>query len=221
LARLWHRGRYPRLKVDIARDVSLQANASVDFLALPADFARDDIARSVLDCDFLFLAADDMRARLVFNAIVQQYYIPGIQIGARVDPDRSGIGLDTVFGVTRWVLPNQGCLWCSGAIDRQLLASGAKTDEERRDQDYGTGHGNPSVVTLNAVGAAAAANDFLFSFLGLFRDGVIARPRRWHHLDRRVQDEVLNPDPQCPECSLVERSRLGRGDGTRLPTVTR
>lgn len=40
-------------------------------------------------CDYLFLAADSMRARLVFNALVHQYLIPGVQLGSKI---RTGTG---------------------------------------------------------------------------------------------------------------------------------
>lgn len=210
---------FPRHKVKIAEDVARAANPTIGFSAITDDFAKQSVARQVVDCDFLFLAADDMRARLVFNAIVQQYCIPGLQIGSIVTPDIEGQGLESVFTVNRWVLPGEGCLWCSGAIDRHLLALGAKTEEERLDQDYGSGAPNPSVITLNAIGGATAANDFLFSFLGLFSPDVRAVTRRYHHLDRRVQDQILQRDAQCSECSATPRSRLCRGDAIALPTV--
>ena len=52
-----------------------------------------------------------------------------------------------------------------GLIDGTQLAIEAKTDEERKDQDYGVSEPNPSVITLNAVAAGQAVNDFLFDFL--------------------------------------------------------
>ena len=209
----------PRRKIDIAKRVAHQANPEINFHGIEGDSSRDDIARQVLDCDFVFLAADSMRARLVFNAIVQQYYIPGIQIGSLVSPDRSGTSLESVFSVTRWVLPGMGCLWCSDTIDRHQLALESKSDIERRDQDYGSGEANPSVITLNAVGASIAVNDFLFSYLGMFAPTVLGSPRRIHHLERRVVDQVLSPNQDCGECSATVTSRFGRGDGVPLPTV--
>lgn len=209
----------PRRKIDIAKRVARQANPDIGFLGIAGDFSAEDVTKQVLDCDFLFLAADSMRARLVFNAVAQQYYIPGIQIGSLVAPDKDGHSLESVFSVTRWVAPGTGCLWCSNAIDRHLLAVEAKTDSERADQDYGSGVTNPSVITLNAVGASMAANDFLFSYLGLFSSAVVPTPRRFQHLARRVIDQLLVPEAQCTECSAANSSRLGRGDAAALPTI--
>lgn len=209
---------YPRRKVDIAERVAKLANPRINFQAIAADFAKEEIARQVLGCEFIFLAADSMRARLVFNAIAQQYFIPGIQIGSLVTPDKAGGSLDSVFTVTRWVLPGVGCLWCSDTIDRHQLAIEAKSNEEQRDQDYGSGAVNPSVITLNAIGASMAVNDFLFSYLGLFAPSVPATPRRVHHLDRRVVGQALVPNHECTECSQSSSSRFGRGSGVALPT---
>jgi len=219
LKALFHTRNEPSLKIDIARNVAKQANANILYQGIAGDFAKNFVAKQVLDCDFLFLAADSMSARLVFNAIVQQYYIPGIQIGSLIATDKAGGELERVFSVTRWSTPGIGCLWCSDSIDRYQLALEAKSDAQRAEQAYGTDISNPSVITVNAVGAASAANDFLFSYLGLFSDEVVPAPRRTQHLDRRVTTEKLEPGPNCPECSRDNDSRLGRGDMCELPTT--
>jgi hypothetical protein len=78
--------------------------------AIFGDFLQADIAAKFVDCDYLFLAADTMRARLLFNAVVHQYLIPGVQVGAkvRVDP-KSGEVLDA-YSVVRPVTSDSGCL---------------------------------------------------------------------------------------------------------------
>jgi molybdopterin/thiamine biosynthesis adenylyltransferase len=70
-------------KVRVARRVARQANPKIRIDALQADVTRDNVAMSLIDCDYLFLAADSMQARLVFNATVHQYLIPGVQVGAK------------------------------------------------------------------------------------------------------------------------------------------
>jgi hypothetical protein len=63
-----------------------------------------------------------MRGRLLFNAIVHQYLIPGVQVGAkvRVDP-KSGEVLDT-YSVVRPVTSESGCLLCNRLINSRPLA---------------------------------------------------------------------------------------------------
>jgi hypothetical protein len=218
LVRTWAQAHAAR-KVDVARRVARAANPKCRVETYFADFARADICERFLGCDFLFLAADSMRARLVFNAIVSQYFIPGIQVGSKIVPgDKSG-ELADVFSVDRWVLPRANCLWCSGLISSQQLALEAKTPHERAEQEYGTRQPNPSVITVNAVGAAQAVNDFLMSYLGLFESGVIPSPRRFRHLSRDVIQETYPPDSECTECSVQSGSRYGRGGAVRLPAL--
>jgi len=211
--------RHSTKKVDISKRVAKQANANCSVECIDGDFADVRNAQRFLGCDFIFLAADSMRARLLFNALVQQYYIPGIQIGTKIKAGKETSSLEDAFSVERWVVPSCNCLWCSGMISPHLLAVEAKTAEERRDQDYETQAPNPSVITMNAVGASLAVNDFMMSYLGLHDETAAVSPRRIKHLSRRVIVESYPPDPECSECSGSVPSRLGMGDTMSLPTL--
>ncbi|EIM98151.1 UBA/THIF-type NAD/FAD binding protein [Paraburkholderia hospita] len=206
-------------KVKIAQRTARRANPNCNVECIDGDFAAPSFANRFLGCDFLFLAADSMRARLLFNAIVQQYYIPGIQIGTKITSHADTKSLDDAFSVERWVLPSCNCLWCSGMISPHLLAVEAKSPEERKDQDYGTLVANPSVITMNAIGASMAANDFMMSFLGLHDEAAAVTPRRVKHLSRATIHESYLADPDCLECSATNGSRLGKGDTGDLPTL--
>lgn len=76
--------RHTRHKVAIVRRAARAANPSIAFEGIVGDFAKRNVAARFLDCDFLFLAADSMRARLVFNAMVHQYFIPGCNLAPRL-----------------------------------------------------------------------------------------------------------------------------------------
>lgn len=205
------------LKVAIARRVAKKANPSVRIEVMTEDFSRMHCALKFADCDFLFLAADSMSARLVFNAIVHQYFVPGIQVGAKVVVNEDSDRLADSFSVVRWLSPSTNCLWCSGMISPNQLAIEAKSEKERKEQAYGTAQKNPSVITMNALAAAQAANDFLFSYLGLHDPSVTVTPRRFRHLSRSVIDETYPASAECPECSQARHSRFGMGDAARLP----
>ena len=56
-----------------------------------------------------------MRQRLVINAIVNQYLIPGVQLGSKIRSDASGALLD-VMSANRPLRPGHGCLWCNQLI---------------------------------------------------------------------------------------------------------
>jgi hypothetical protein len=212
--------RWTRRKTDIASRVARQANRGIVVEKVVGDIADDSVARRLTDCDFLFLAADSMRARLVFNAIVHQYLIPGAQVGAKVTVDKTSGKIVDVFSVYRPVIPGSGCLWCNGLISPARLQQEAATETERRQQRYvddPTIHA-PSVITLNAVACAHAVDDYLFSVTGLLRPGTSHGYRRF--LPREADFTVDEPrrDPECTECGAGSKGRLGAGSAKRLPT---
>ena len=176
------------------------------------DVAWRSVAERLRDCDFIFLAADSMRARLVVNAIAHQYLVPSIQMGAKIRRGLRG-GLEDAMSAVRHVRPGTGCLWCNGLIDPTQLAIEAKSDRERKEQAYGVQEPDPSVITLNAVAAAHAVNDFLFDFLGLRNGDAIYE--HFHFFRRKAQSVTPRRDPNCVECV----HRLAMGDAFGLPVV--
>ena len=203
-------------KIDIANRLAREAQPAIHVDAIAGDFARLDVAQTILNCDYLFLAADSMRARLVFNAIVQQYFIPGVQLGSKIVIDPKSGAVTSAFSVVRHVRPGIGCLLCNQLIDASKLADEWKTDSERKDQQYGVAIPNPSVITLNAVAAAHAVNDFLFYYIGV-GSGPLTPYRRFDHLSGKTVHEHPRRDETCPECSQRAQSRYGYGDARPLP----
>ena len=199
-----------QIAVRHAREMAIHANLQ----PIAGDVSRDSVAKVLRDCDFIFLAADSMRARLVVNALAHQYLIPAIQLGARI---RRGVrgNLEDAMSAVRHIRPGTGCLWCNGLIDPTLLAIEAKSDIERKEQAYGVQEPNPSVITLNAVAAAHAVNDFLFDFLGL-RTGEVQEAYHHFHFHRDKTQRVMpRRSPDCRECV----HRLAMGDALELPVV--
>jgi molybdopterin/thiamine biosynthesis adenylyltransferase len=215
--------RLARPKVELARRNILRANPRTKVEIHHANVLESEIASRFVDCDYLFLAADTMRARLLFNAIVHQYLIPGVQVGSkvRVDPDTGEI-LD-VYSVVRPVTPDAGCLMCNGLINSAKLQEESISDEARAQQRYINEPGivAPSVITLNAIAVAQAANDFLFYMTGL-RDP--EAPNSYLRFQPRTQS-TWHDEPcvsaACTECGSRPESRLGKGDSRRLPTIVR
>ena len=199
-----------QIAVRHARELS--TNATLD--ALAQDVVAHSVAQRLRDCDFIFLAADSMRARLVVNALAHQYLIPVTQMGAKVRPGPRGVVEDAMAAV-RQVRPGNGCLWCNGLIDPTQLAVEAKSDAERKDQAYGVHEPNPSVITLNAVAAAHAVNEFLFDFLALRANDTEAPYRHFHFQKDSMQRVIPRHDTACPECSR----RLALGDALELPVT--
>lgn len=220
---MWVRTLAQRLsarKTSIARRMIRRISPATRVDVYHANIAQAKIASAFRDCDFLFLAADSAQSRLLFNALVHQYYVPGIQIGSKVVPGSDG-SLQQAFSVIRRVWPGFGCLWCAGLIPAERLAWEAKSEREQREQHYGVTEPDPSVITLNSIGAGHAVNEFLFSTLNLrMSDADTAWwARSFDHVRGRILEDHARPDQSCSECGSSDASRLGRGDAEGLPVL--
>mgnify|MGYP000610362136 CR=1 FL=1 len=207
-------------KIDLARRVILRANRKASIDRHFTSMEEREVAEALKTCDYIFLAADGHRARRLFNALVHQYLIPGAQLGTRIQTDDDG-ALVNVHTSTRLVTPTSGCLVCNEAISPMRLRDESMSDEMRKAQRYvdGDDASAPSVITLNALSASQAANDFLFYLTGLtnveaFQGNVQGRP-----LDRRLRFVAPRQDAHCPDCGREHQSRFGRGDGNPLPLI--
>jgi hypothetical protein len=204
-------------KVAVAKRLILQGNKHANVHVVADDVAKESASKALISCDYLFLAADSMRARLVFNAIIHQYLIPGVQLGSKIRSDDTG-ALVEVMSAKRPVRPGYGCLWCNQLIDQNQLAREAKTDEERKAQAYGVEEPNPSVISLNAISAAHAVNDFLLDYLGLRPESSMLYYEHFHFLNGKRSLVEPRKDAECPECSPTGL-RFGRGDSVALPCI--
>lgn len=213
------RERFRRFKVSMAARNIKRANRHAKVTSLARDFLDADVAEKFRDCDYLFLAADTMSARLLFNAIVNQYGIAGVQVGAKIPVGPDG-EVGDVFCVSRTVRPGHGCLWCNGLINPSRLQDEAVPASAKKGYAYvdDAGVSAPSVITMNAVACAHAADDFLFHMTGLKNENAEAGWFRWNARKGLASYDSPRKDLECMECSGAEHSRLGRGDNFPLPT---
>lgn len=106
-------------------------------------------------------------------------------------------------------------------INRAKLQEEAQTERERQAQRYVEERTivAPSVITLNAVGAAQAANDFLFYVTGLASNEASTAYMRFDPRERCVSLDSPRRSWDCTECGIGSKGRLARGDaGKHLPT---
>jgi len=207
-------------KVKIAKRIIHRANPHAQVDTFQADVLEPAVAAKLLDCDYIFLAADTMRARLLFNAVVHQYLIPGVQVGSKVVHDKDSGEITGVHSIVRPVTPDCGCLWCNQLINRAKLQEEGQTERERQAQRYVDEKSivAPSVITLNAVGASQAANDFLFYMTGLTSPDASRGYQRFEPRRRAVALDGPRRSWECTECGVGSKGRLARGDlGKRLP----
>lgn len=208
------RQRFARPKVRVARRVARRNNPNVRLTTLRCDIADHKAIEALIRCDYIFLAADTARARLVANAIANQYLIPLTQIGAKIRLDEDG-NVRSVYSVARVVGRAAGCMWCNGLIDSTRLAEEAVNTEQRADQQYVIGVPNPSVKSLNAIGAAWAVEDFRNWFTGLGSAGQLYSVAHPH--TPRLVSSIPRHDADCPFCG----GAVGRGSAAPLPGVDR
>jgi molybdopterin/thiamine biosynthesis adenylyltransferase len=205
-------------KVDVARRLATRIDPGVEFKAIDGDISDRESAMLLTGVDFIFLATDSITSRHVANAVSQSYFIPLVQIGAKVDL-RSSREIESVYVAVRPVFPGRGCLECAGLISPEALQREAASEEERDAQNYLDLPEvvDPSVITLNAVGAAAATNLLLMCAVGLADQELLdhrlfdARYGTWLAL------ETLERDPECPWCGTGARSQFGLAGAAELP----
>lgn len=212
--------RYARKKVAISKRVIKRANNTAKVEALFGNVLEPQNAEKLLDCDYIFLAADTMGARLLFNAIVYQYLIAGVQVGAKVSTNKETGEITDVFSIIRPVTPDTGCLWCNGLINPAKLQEEGQGQEELNAQRYIDEPDvvAPSVITLNAVAAAHAVNDFLFYITGLTDADATSDYMRSTPLERDVWHDTPQKSENCTECGKEANGRFAKGDAKRLPT---
>ena len=207
-------------KVRIAERMVHRIDPAIRVDAIFGNALHPDNAAKLTECDYIFLAADSMGARLLFNAIVHQYLIPGAQLGSKVQVEPlSGEVLDA-FSVVRPVTPERGCLWCNGLINPGKLQEEGQTALERQRQRYIDEPEvvAPSVITMNAVAAAHAVNDFMFAITGLTSTAADTGYRRFRGPEREAWEDEPRVSLDCPECGRRGRGRFAKGDDWHLPT---
>lgn len=208
-------------KVDIAANVAKAANPDIKYEPIFGDIVKDDVVKKYIDCDFIFLAADSMQSRLIFNALVHQYLIPGVQIGSKIMHDKKTGKVRDIFSVVRPVTSEKGCLFCNELISSEGLQNEALSVSEREIQSYvdDVNVDAPSVITLNAVGVGHAVDDFMLSMIGLTECKATRDYVKFFQRKRKVIYESPRRDKNCSFCSINSKSVLAKGDSAKLPTM--
>jgi hypothetical protein len=208
-----------RLKVDVAKRHALRSGTASKITTVPLSVTSFAAAEQLLDCDYMFLAADSAQARLVYNSVVNQYLIPGVQMGVKIQTDKSS---GTVVDIAAWVrrsIPGDGCLWCNGLISAVKLREESLSVDQKREQQYIIGEEDvhaPSIIMLNGIVASLAVDACIERLMGLSQvDGLswlwyMPLTEEWENVTP-VRGSSL-----CTECSKNGK-RFSRGDAVNLP----
>ncbi|WFS23925.1 ThiF family adenylyltransferase [Rhizobium rhododendri] len=208
-------------KIDLSSRVIRRANPHARIERYFTSMETREVVEALKTCDYIFLAADGHRARLLFNSLVHQYLIPGVQLGSRIQAEGASGTVANVHTAARLVTPTCGCLVCNQAIDARKLNEESKPDAMRKRERYldKDDAPAPSVVTLNSVSASQAANDFLFYMTGLTADDAFQGTVQGRPLDRRLRFVSPRSDKACIDCGDTPASRFGRGQKWPLPMI--
>lgn len=217
LSRLWPIK--PRLKVDIAKRHAARFGTDSRVIAVPLSITEPAAIKYLMDCDYIFLAADTAQARLVYNALVHQYFISGVQMGVKIQTDKSSGDVVDISAWIRRTNPGEGCLWCNQLISSGRLQEESLSVEQKRRQQYvvdESGVHAPSIIMLNGIVASHGVDSYIERLIGLSRTEGLNW--LWYKpLDEEW--ELVKPvsgRENCSECSVKGR-RFAMGAAVSLP----
>src|SRR3546814_14674037 len=108
---------------------------------------------------------------------------------------------------------------CNQAVSQARLREESISQEMRVGQRYINEDDAPapSVITLNALGASQAANDFLFYITGLVNDDALGGTIQARPLKRTLCFVPPRRDKTCPDCG--SDGRFARGHNALLHVI--
>lgn len=193
-------------------------NPKVNVIALKEDVVTKKGVSALLDRDIIFLCTDNHWSRAVVNRLAYQYFIPVINMGVRVDAKDGGIlGASGVIDILRPDLP---CLWCSGAVRSDRVATESTPQQERRErvregyvQDVGTNA--PSVVSLTTAVSGLAVTCFLQLLTGFMKENGAIQRLNYHICSGEVRRGATQKLDKC-----ICKSVRGFGDLKKLDVLS-
>lgn len=207
----------PVLKIDQVASNLTRINPKVCLRVIPKNVVLTEAATCLLDRDVLFLCTDEHWGRSVVNQIAYQYFIPTINLGARIAAEEGQIS--AAVGVVDLIRPDKPCLWCSQYLKADRIAAESMPFKDRphliregyvESLDTKT----PSVVSITTTVAGQAVTQFLqlvTDFMGA--TGEISR------LNYNVMDGTVRRGSATIQAECLCQKVRGFGDLMPLPTV--
>lgn len=206
-----------RPKVEVLKDHIEDMGLGTRVAILQAPLADAATARMLRSCDLVFGCTDDHLGRLVLNRLAYFYFIPVIDTGLSVLPQRLGRPAH-ISGRVTVLCPGAACLLCRGVISpRRAREQGLRykrPDEyaEQAKEGYITGSDIPTPVvgTFTTETAAAAVNELLAGVAGLRGTKGWASERTIRYDLDRCRPTGGTPRAGCPVCA--DQDSWGLGD---------
>jgi molybdopterin/thiamine biosynthesis adenylyltransferase len=190
-------------KTTIAARNARRANPDVVIDELKIRVQDPKAQEALRESDYLVLAADSYAARHYVNETVEQYLIPGVQVGVKVPVSEDG-AVGRIHTAVRPLVPGQGCLRCNQLINPTELALEMSPDAVREGARYVDDVPAASVIALNAIPVSDAVNQLMMCATGLHNDTEAAAPYTLTFpRDGVVEFHDPRRDADCPKCGAA------------------
>jgi hypothetical protein len=204
-----------RAKVDITQRMIRRIAPDAELTKVKGDVLDRKIGQQLIDCDLIFCCTDSDGSRHFVNQLAYQYFIPVIDMGVSITPDKAGKIL-SIDGRVQMLAPGMACLICNDGIinGRRVMWELQSARQRRRDPYFQeiAGVHQPAVISLNGTVASQAVTMFLSAVAGV---PIGARSIRFRVMrgDARVIDDT--PRSGCVNCS--PDYLFGKGELHQLP----
>ena len=206
-----------RPKVQVLRDHIDAMGLGTQVAIRQVPLADATTARILRSCDLVFGCTDDHLGRLVLNRLAYFYFLPVIDTGLSVLPQRNG-RLAHISGRVTVLRPGSACLLCRDVINpRRAREQGLRykrPDEyaQQVKEGYITDSDIPTPVigTFTTETAAAAVNELLAGVAGLRGTKGWASERTIRYDLDRCRPTGGTPRAGCPVCA--DQNNWGLGD---------
>lgn len=204
-----------RFKVEVLKKhIKTFSHTNVESIAADVTTTgpKNQALPELITSDIIFGCTDNLASRSVLNDISIQYFIPLIDIGCRIDLDKSGAINQAAIKI-QVVTPDHACLWCTGTLDGRLILQETFSDEEKRkleQEGYYQGVAKqPSIVSLTTIAASLGVNKLL-SLLGAYGEDYSSKTQ----IELKNGFMIDESPPIKSEC--VCQKRRGKGDARTI-----
>src|SRR5260370_6512996 len=188
-----------RTKVEVVGSHLRSLGLETAISEIPRDVREEAVARRLLDCDIVISTTDTQSSRALLNQVAYQYWLPIMDIGARIGTKKSGV-ISGMPVEIRLLLPDNGCLWCRrGVLDSQAIyEENLPPDERQRLAAEGYVQGfdrpQPSLTPLNYLASAVAILTLVRLYSGQPVPAASVVFDAWEQFVHPLRAEV---DPTC------------------------
>jgi molybdopterin-synthase adenylyltransferase len=206
------------MKVDVIARLAQNVNPEVHVHAIPETVCNASVLRELVGADLLFLCTDGHYSRAVINALGIQYLIPVVDLGFRIEMNKTKDRVASAVGEVRIVVPGGYCLCCAGVLDAdRILAEKTNPQERAAFPGYfiNLDVPDPSVITLNSMIGSLAVTIGLDILIPTMRSTSELDSYRFNALKGLTKHEPKAKNPTCGVCG--SNGLYGLADDHPLP----